>query len=96
MLFNMNDNENWESLCRHCGLCCFEKLEDDSGTIFYTATPCRYFDVVTRECLIYDRRFEINPECIKLTEMLVKELPWLPDECGYRRALGLSRNRRED
>ncbi|MEA5113383.1 MAG: YcgN family cysteine cluster protein [Geobacteraceae bacterium] len=81
--------QDWESLCNKCGLCCFEKIEDEHGTIFFTSTPCRYLDVVTRECKIYPRRFEIYPECMQLTETLVRELSWLHDECGYRKALGI-------
>lgn len=84
----------WERICSRCGLCCFEKLEDDNGTIFFTQTPCRYLDVVTRECRIYDRRFEINPECVHLTPELVASLHWLHDDCAYRVALGIPRMRR--
>lgn len=84
------DESSWEAICACCGLCCFEKIEDESGTIFFTATPCRYLDVVTRQCRIYDRRFAINPDCVKLTEELVRTLPWLHDDCAYRRALGLT------
>lgn len=79
----MMTGDAWESLCRGCGLCCFEKIEDESGTIFYTQTPCRYLDVITRECRIYENRFTINPECIKLTPELVPTLHWLPRDCGY-------------
>jgi len=88
-----DNDDTWESLCEQCGLCCFEKIEDDSGTVFFTATPCRYLDVATRRCVIYDRRFDINPECIKLTEELVRELHWLHDDCAYRKALGVKRSR---
>ncbi|RNC71404.1 MAG: YcgN family cysteine cluster protein [Desulfuromonadales bacterium] len=88
-----NSDGAWEALCEQCGLCCFEKIEDENGTVFFTATPCRYLDVVTRQCVIYDRRFDINPECIKLTEDLVRELHWLHDGCAYRKALGLKRSR---
>ena len=86
--------EDWESLCEQCGLCCFEKIEDEDGTIFFTSTPCRYFDVVSRQCKIYERRFEIFPGCIKLTEELVRDLRWLHDDCGYRKAQGLKRQRK--
>ncbi|KAF0221154.1 MAG: hypothetical protein FD174_652 [Geobacteraceae bacterium] len=92
---NEDIKNSWESLCNRCGLCCFEKIEDENGTIFFTATPCRYLDVTTRECKIYDRRAKINPECIQLTEELVKDLHWLHDECGYRQALGIRRERRK-
>lgn len=82
-----NDNNDlplWESKCRQCGFCCFEKYENDNGTIFYSQTPCRYLDVVTRQCKVYERRFEINPDCIKLTPELVSKLKWLHPDCGYR------------
>jgi uncharacterized cysteine cluster protein YcgN (CxxCxxCC family) len=85
------NTEGWEALCKQCGICCFEKIIDESGTIFFTATPCRYLDVVTRHCKVYDRRFKINPECIQLTMEILGELDWLHDNCGYRRAYGLKR-----
>ena len=75
---------DWEGRCKRCGLCCFDKIEDERGNIFYTQTPCRYFDVVSRECSIYDNRFEIEPTCIKLTPEVVPTLRWLHAECGYR------------
>lgn len=75
--------QDWENSCLGCGVCCFEKIENDNGTIFYTQTACRYLDVVTRKCQIYENRFEINPDCIKLTPDLVKSLHWLPLDCGY-------------
>jgi len=84
-----NKEQEWESLCERCGLCCFEKFEEDDGTIFFTQTPCRYLDITTRQCKIYDRRFEIYPTCVKLTAELVREIRWLHDDCGYRKALGL-------
>jgi len=80
---------SWEEICERCGLCCFEKIEGDGGTIFFTQTPCRYLDITTRQCKIYDRRFAINPLCVKLTAELVREIRWLHDDCGYRKALGL-------
>ncbi|MDO9081368.1 MAG: hypothetical protein Q7U44_11260, partial [Desulfuromonadales bacterium] len=71
------------------GLCCFEKLEAEDGRISYTQIPCRYLDVVTRQCRIFDRRLEINPSCIKLTPALVSKLHWLPMHCGYRSDLSV-------
>ncbi|MDA8431322.1 MAG: hypothetical protein M0T70_18875 [Geobacteraceae bacterium] len=77
------EHEHWESRCRGCGECCFEKIEDDRGTIFYLMSACRYLDLETRQCRIYDNRFVINPECVKLTPELVPALRWLPRGCGY-------------
>jgi len=78
-----NDTQ-WDSLCKQCGLCCFEKLEDGRGKIIYTQHACRYLDVESRRCKVFERRFEINPICIKLTPELVPTLHWLPNDCGYR------------
>ena len=79
----INTDKEWETLCRGCGSCCFEKIEDERGTIFYLLKACRYLDVVTRQCRIYDNRFTINPDCVKLTAELVPTLRWLPRDCGY-------------
>lgn len=80
----MSDEEtDWDSLCKQCGRCCFEKIEDDRGNILYTQTACRFLDIISRECKIFERRFEINPSCIKLTPELVQTLHWLPRDCGY-------------
>ena len=84
MAENVIEDPDWDSLCKRCGLCCFEKIEDERGNIFYTQTPCRYLDVVSRQCVIYERRFFINPTCIKLTRELALTLRWLPSDCGYR------------
>ncbi|HXE95375.1 MAG TPA: YkgJ family cysteine cluster protein [Dongiaceae bacterium] len=79
------EDPDWDSRCLQCGRCCFEKIEDERGTIFYTQTACRFLDVSSRECKIFERRFEINPDCVKLTPDLVKTLRWLPRDCGYRK-----------
>lgn len=73
----------WEARCQQCGACCFEKLIDEDERIIHTRIPCRYLDIVTRRCRIYEHRFEIYPECVKLTPELVATLRWLPPECGY-------------
>lgn len=80
---NNVEDIDWENRCKQCGLCCFEKIEDERGNIFYTQTPCRYLDVISRKCVIYERRFAINPGCIKLTPELARTLRWLPSDCGY-------------
>ncbi|MDD2851719.1 MAG: YkgJ family cysteine cluster protein [Desulfuromonadaceae bacterium] len=74
---------DWDSRCKKCGQCCFEKIENERGTIFYTQTSCRFLDLTTRQCKIYERRFAINPSCVKLTPELVQTLRWLPRDCGY-------------
>lgn len=78
------ENSDWDSRCKQCGSCCFEKIEDERGNIFYMQSACRFLDIVTRRCKIFERRFEINPSCVQLTPELVQTLRWLPRDCGYR------------
>jgi uncharacterized cysteine cluster protein YcgN (CxxCxxCC family) len=94
MEIDIKNEEAWEAVCEKCGLCCFEKIESENGAIFFTQTPCRYLDIVTRQCKIYDRRFDIYPECVKLTPELVRSITWLHDECGYRKRLKLKKRKK--
>lgn len=80
-----SDTAEWDRLCKQCGSCCFEKIEDQRGNIFYMQSACRFLDIDSRRCKIYERRFDINPSCVKLTPELVQNLRWLPRNCGYRR-----------
>ena len=80
------EDPDWDSRCKQCGSCCFEKIEDERGNIFYMQSACRFLDVVTRRCKIFKRRFEINPGCMQLTPELVQTLQWLPRDCGYHHA----------
>ncbi|MFZ4856256.1 MAG: YkgJ family cysteine cluster protein [Desulfuromonadaceae bacterium] len=78
---------DWDRLCKKCGSCCFEKIEDQRGNIFYMQSACRFLDIDSRRCKIFERRFEINPGCVQLTPELVQSLRWLPRNCGYRRKI---------
>lgn len=80
------EKSEWDSRCKQCGSCCFEKIEDERGNIFYMQSACRFLDVNTRRCKIFKRRFEINPSCVQLTPELVQTLRWLPPDCGYHHA----------
>ncbi len=72
---------DWESLCRCCGRCCFEKI-DFEGTIYYTDIPCQYLDLDTRTCRVYDRRDTVRKGCVRLKpENLSKG--FLPADCPY-------------
>jgi hypothetical protein len=78
--------EEWESLCDHCGLCCLQKLEDkDTGTVKYIGVACEFLDIEKCQCLIYDNRHFANPDCIALTPENIRQIKWLPDTCAYRR-----------
>ena len=66
-LDEMTDAE-WESLCDGCGQCCLHKLMDeDTDEIYFTNVACRQLNIKTCQCRNYERRFEYEPDCIKLT-----------------------------
>ena len=79
------NNEEWESLCDGCGLCCLNKLEDwDSGDVVFTSVRCQLMDGETCRCVDYPNRQDTIPDCIQLTPNEVREIPWLPPSCAYR------------
>lgn len=70
--------------CERCGRCCYAKLII-AGEIVYTPFPCPYLDTVTNLCTVYERRHELNPECITV-EMGIR-LGVFPPDCPYVRDL---------
>ncbi|PLX96641.1 MAG: hypothetical protein C0622_14325 [Desulfuromonas sp.] len=83
----MSDGQKWEELCRRCGECCFEKKIDAKGVIHTTAVPCRFLDIHSRSCRVYEQRLQLEEDCIQLTPENIAGLDWLPQGCGYRRLL---------
>ncbi len=83
-LDQMNQQE-WESLCDGCGLCCLLKIEDvDSGELFYTNVVCKYHDNEHCCCTRYRDRSALVPDCIKVTPDVARTEKWLPSSCAYR------------
>ena len=83
-LDDMTDAE-WESLCDGCGQCCLHKLMDeDSDEIYFTNVACKQLNIKTCQCRNYERRFEYEPDCIKLTRENLPTFEWLPHTCAYR------------
>lgn len=78
--------EEWEALCDGCGKCCLLKLEDEeTGRVSYTNVACRLFDPETCRCGSYALRFQLVPQCMRLTpEMVRREKDWMPRTCAYR------------
>ncbi len=78
--------QEWESLCDGCGLCCLVRFEDeDTGEIIPTRVSCRLFDAELCRCKDYENRKAYVPDCIKLTPGNIRDLPWMPKSCAYRR-----------
>jgi uncharacterized cysteine cluster protein YcgN (CxxCxxCC family) len=80
--------EEWEALCDGCGICCLYKTEEEEGVeVLLTNIACRYLDLNTCTCQLYDERKSAMPTCIKLTPSKVKNIKWLPETCAYRLVL---------
>ncbi|MGF0536806.1 YcgN family cysteine cluster protein [Agrobacterium sp. ES01] len=78
-------NDEWESLCDGCGLCCLNKLEDwETGAIAFTSVACRLLDDKSCRCKDYENRQDTVPDCIQLTVEGVEDIAWLPPTCAYR------------
>ena len=77
------NRDQWEAVCRRCGRCCYEKVDLGGGIIHYTDEPCVHLDTETNLCKVYENATRSEPDCITLTEHLVRHLHWLPEECAY-------------
>lgn len=83
-LDEMSDDE-WEALCDGCGRCCLHKLiDEDSDEIYFTNVACQQLNIKTCQCRHYERRFEFESDCIKLTRDNLPTFKWLPETCAYR------------
>ncbi len=79
------DQEEWESLCDGCGLCCLQKLADeDDDAVYYTNVACKLLDLDTARCSNYPERQRYVADCIQLTPGTAESFKWLPSTCSYR------------
>lgn len=72
--------EEHESMCKQCGDCCKIKIAS-AGQVYATDIYCGFMDKQSHKCTIYDKRFEINPLCHPITDLVAQRL--LPPNCGY-------------
>jgi len=73
-----------DELCRRCGRCCYEKLIVGFQVIS-TTKPCRWLDQKTRLCAAYERRFEVNPQCLTIEQGIQAGV--FPADCPYVRGV---------
>lgn len=81
----LENKDRWEEVCSRCGRCCFEREPNAAGELMINyAAPCKFLDLESRECTVYDTRHRMQPQCKKLTlrDALFNRL--LPEECAYR------------
>jgi hypothetical protein len=69
-----------EAKCERCGRCCYNKIIY-RGRLFYTPFPCKHLDEQTRLCRVYERRHQVNPDCLSVEEGL--KLGVFPADCPY-------------
>ena len=78
-------SQEWESLCDGCAICCLYKLEyPQNGQVKLTNVVCRFLDLGSCTCSLYEQRHQAMPTCIQLTSENVEQLNWLPETCAYR------------
>ncbi|MCL2295099.1 MAG: hypothetical protein FWC36_09590 [Spirochaetes bacterium] len=73
----------WENLCQKCGYCCFKKKLVDGVWVINFNNPCEYLDIESNLCFFYEKRFEMCPECKKMTIFKALFGDFFPDTCGY-------------
>jgi len=73
----------WEGTCRRCGQCCYEKERQGRTVTTDFRRPCRFLDISSRRCTVYDHRFAACPQCRRMTLLHALFIPWLPEQCGY-------------
>ncbi|OOF69254.1 YcgN family cysteine cluster protein [Rodentibacter caecimuris] len=85
-LLEMNEGE-WEALCDGCGKCCYRKYVEGRGKrqkLYYTRIACNLLNIETGKCGHYSQRFQLEPDCTKLTKKNLTQFNWLPKTCAYR------------
>jgi uncharacterized protein len=69
-----------DELCKQCGRCCCRKfvLQDQ---VYYTPFFCDHLNQDTGLCKVYERRSEVNPECMAVSKGLERSV--FPADCPY-------------
>ncbi len=78
-----------ESLCSHCGACCYAKVEVDGAPVVIKSLRCKYLafdDAGQSRCTVYGDRRRKAPWCKSLE--LGIEARIFPQECPYVATLG--------
>ncbi len=75
--------QEWDTLCKNCGICCLCKTSIASNTI-YLSKCCQYLNKETKQCDIYPNRLHRRgANCAKVTLDIVLDGQLVPRTCGY-------------
>jgi hypothetical protein len=78
----MENEVDFESLCRHCGLCCHAKIGLlDGTTLIHPKVTCKYQNA-NGICAKYNERFKINPQCNSIKQIMDLD-GILPEGCPF-------------
>lgn len=80
-LATLND-EQWESLCKGCGVCCLLKHTRRAG-MYYTSVACKNLNLATQRCRVYNTRLNHRIYCNKVNVPVVLRSGLMPNSCGY-------------
>ena len=69
-----------EELCSRCGRCCYKKVRFN-GIAYFTNVPCKYLDIKTNLCTIYEKRYKVKDGCIPWRQAIKTRA--LPADCLY-------------
>ena len=78
-----NADAKWERLCRHCGLCCYERSLTAAGVRIDLSRPCPYLETSSGQCRVYHRRFVAGALCSKVNLLHALFGRRMPLTCGY-------------
>jgi uncharacterized protein len=75
-------DQELETLCKKCGLCCHVKVGLlDGNYVVHPTVPCKYLNT-DKTCDVYDKRFTCDVKCFTREEMINKDY-LLPEDCPY-------------
>ncbi len=75
--------QQWELVCRGCGLCCLCKYYvDDDNSVAYARVACKNLDLKTRRCKCYECRLK-RGACHNVSLDIVRAARVLPANCAY-------------
>lgn len=83
------NKDRWEEVCQQCGLCCYERVFYDDGSVAIDFTaPCEHLEESTNLCKVYENRYVACPDCHKVGLRQALSSKTLPPTCAYRQLFG--------
>lgn len=83
------NTENWDSICKCCGLCCLLKWTDQkTGDVFLTRVACNHLNLQTHLCDCWHEDIKQRGDCelnngIKFDENNLSLQYAAPSSCAY-------------